>query len=211
MIFSISVPILLLGLALPETRGRSLLSRRGLTVAFAILGTDVTALAIIVYRLGNFWMGWPLLLLSFAAIGPLVYLARRAPTSILHAHTALPVRGPRMMAVAGFLFYPSVLLTGFLAIDAMLPPVAVFIMVIAVQGLFLLWVTRVGGSWGNERQLVALTFGLILPIAIGGVLAEIRLPLALVADLAMVLFFRKLWRMHSPAGSPDASGRELVK
>ncbi len=205
MVFSISVPILLLGLALPETRG-SLLSRRGLTAAFAILAADVTALVFIVYRFENFWMGWPLFLLSFAAIGPLVYLAHRAPASILHARTTLPLKGARTMVVIGFLFYPSVLLTEFLAIDAMVPPVVVFFMIIAVQGLFLLYVTRVAGFWGNERQLVAFTFGIILPIAIGGIVAEIRLPFTLVADIAMVLFFRKLWRRCAP----DVSRTELV-
>lgn len=41
MIFSISLPILLLGLALPETRGKSLLdSGRKINTAFAILGAD---------------------------------------------------------------------------------------------------------------------------------------------------------------------------
>ena len=63
MIFSISVPILLLGLALPGTRGKSLVSRRGLTVAFVILAADVLTLILVINRFSNFWMGWPLFLL----------------------------------------------------------------------------------------------------------------------------------------------------
>ncbi len=39
MIFSISLPILLLGLALPGTVGKSLLSRRGIRVAYTVLGS----------------------------------------------------------------------------------------------------------------------------------------------------------------------------
>ncbi len=50
------------------------------------------------------------------------------------------------------------------------------------------------GSRHNERNLLAFALGLILPIAAFGVLAEITLPLTLLADLVMVLFFRKLWR-----------------
>ncbi|MDA4114782.1 MAG: hypothetical protein OK474_12130 [Thaumarchaeota archaeon] len=44
MIFSISIPILLLGLALPATRGKSLLSRRGIVAVAAILTADVASL-----------------------------------------------------------------------------------------------------------------------------------------------------------------------
>ena len=108
------------------------------------------------------------------------------------------------MAAIGFLFFPSVLLTEFLEIAAMVPPVIVFIMVIVVQALFLFYLIRMMGSWANERQLVAFTFGLILPLAIGGVAAEIHLPLTLAADLAMVLFFRKLWSNYSSAGPPGS-------
>ena len=50
MIYSISLPILLLGLALPKTVGRSLLSKRKITIAFAILIIDVLALILVVVR-----------------------------------------------------------------------------------------------------------------------------------------------------------------
>ena len=44
MIFSISLPILLLGLAVPRTRGESLLSRRGVRVVSVVLAVDVAFL-----------------------------------------------------------------------------------------------------------------------------------------------------------------------
>lgn len=53
------------------------------------------------------------------------------------------------------------------------------------------------GEHGNERGLLSLSLGLILPIVAIGVVAELTLPLTLLADLAMVLFFRKLWIGYS--------------
>jgi len=71
-----------------------------------------------------------------------------------------------------------------------------FLMVAFVQALYLLYVLRVGGSSENERQVIGLAFGLILPIAFIGLIATIAFPLALAGDLAMVLFFRMLWRRY---------------
>jgi len=63
------------------------------------------------------------------------------------------------------------------------------------------------GSWRNGRNRVAFAFGLVIPIAVIGVLAEAPLPLTLVADAVMVAFFIKLWRgMPGEAtGGPGSS------
>ncbi len=200
MIFSISLPILLLGLALPGTRGRSLLSRRGIRVVYVILGVDVSVLFLFILRAESFWMGWPIFISSFAAIGFLVLVAYRVPAGILSARSDEPRLGPRRMAIVGALFYPAVLVTEFFGIGVSVPAGVDFVLVIALQGLFLVYVVRVMGSRHNERNLLAFALGLILPIAVFGVLAEIRLPLTLLADLVMVLFFRKLWRKFPSRG-----------
>ncbi|MGP8056763.1 MAG: hypothetical protein ACLP9K_04075 [Nitrososphaerales archaeon] len=80
-----------------------------------------------------------------------------------------------------------------------------FVLVIIVQALFLVYVIRKVGAQGNERRLLSLSLGLMLPIATIGVAAELALPLTLLADLAMVLFFRKLWGKHG--GPSNAAGR----
>jgi hypothetical protein len=196
MIFSISIPILLLGLALPSTRGRSLLSRRGIVGVFAILAVDVTGLFLLIYFAVGFWMGYPVLLGSFLAIGILAYLAQHAPSRRPLARTALPLKRPRTMFALGVIFYPTALIAESFGMGLHLPAFLVFILVIVVQGLFLVYVVRVIGHSSNELQQVAFTFGLVIPIAAIGLIATIGFPVALAGDLVMVLFFRKLWRRY---------------
>jgi len=206
MVFSISLPIMLLGLAVPRTNGESLLSRRGLRVAAAVLGVDVAFLFVLVSRVDNFWMGWPVFVGSIIAMTFLVFAARRVPARILHATGGLPRLGPKSIGLIGALFYASVLLAEGLGMGAGLPAVVDFVLVAAVQGLFLVSVLRVVGSRENERSLVALSLGLVVPIAAIGVISELPLPLALLPDLAFVLFLRMLWKEYpaSPSSGADA-------
>ncbi|MGI0084449.1 MAG: hypothetical protein ACREBQ_05140, partial [Nitrososphaerales archaeon] len=193
MIFSISLPILLLGLALPETRGKSLLSsRRKINTTFTILGFDVSSLFLLVLLGERFWMGWSVFLSSFLAIGALVYLAHRVPANILRGRSEVPKRSPAMMAVIGAMFYPAVLLTEFTGIDVGLPAILVVGLVVTVQALFLICVLTTMGRSANERQLISLALGLVLPIALFGVASQIGLPIVLLADLGMVIFLWKL-------------------
>ena len=201
MIFSISIPILMLGLALPATRGRSLLSRRGIVVVAVILMADVVSLFLVILLVEHFWMGTAVFVLSLAAMGGLVLMARLAPSGVPLATTRLPRRRPRTMAMLGAVFYPAVLLTEFIAIGNRDPASIDFFLVLLVQGLFLVYVLRVIGSSGNDRQVISLAFGLILPIAAIGLIATAALPLVLVPDTVMVLFFVKLWRAYGRAGA----------
>ena len=197
MIFSISLPILLLGLALPQTRGKSLLdSRRKINTTFAILGVDVFALFLLVLLGEHFWMGWSVFLSSFVAIGALVYAAHRVPATILRARSELPKRSPVVMGITGAIFYPAILLTEFTGIGVNLPAFLVVGLVIAVQAIFLIYIMTTMGRSANEKQLISLALGLILPIAIFGLVSQIRLPIVLLADLAMVIFFWRLLRQY---------------
>ena len=205
MIFSISLPILLLGMALPETKGRSLLSSRGVTTALVILGFDVFFLLIFVVRAVGFWMGWPVFMFSLVAIGILVYSGHRAPADLLKARTVRPRRGPVFFCVAGLAFYTSVLLTENVGMTVGLPAALVAPLVVLVQALFLFCVAGAIGASGNERELLAFSLGLILSIAPFGVLAQYRLPLPLAADFIMILFFVKLWRNYARPDSRPAS------
>ena len=55
----------------------------------------------------------------------------------------------------GAFFYTSVLIAEFVGMGAGLPAAADFVLVIAVQGLFLIAVLRLFGSRGNERVIIA--------------------------------------------------------
>jgi hypothetical protein len=197
MIYSITIPIVLLGLALPHTRGKSFLTGSRLPTTVTILGIDVIALFVFVYAVEHFWMGTPVFLGSFVAIGVLVYLAHRSPPSFAGPKTTAPTSGPGVLFVLGVVFYPAVLLTEGLGEYVGLPAAIDFFLVIAVQSLFMVFVLRRIGSQNNERQAIALALGLILPIATIGLLVEIRLPVILLADAAFFLFFRKLLRRYS--------------
>jgi hypothetical protein len=201
-VFSISLPILLLGLAVPRTRGASLLSRRGLLVASVVLGVDVAFLFLLVARVSNFWMGWQVFASSLLAMALLAVVARRVPAGEIHAASGPPRLGPRAMAAIGVFFYTSVLLAEGLGMGASLPAAVDFVVVVALQGLFLIGVLRVAGSTENERNLIAFAVGLAVPIAAIGVISELPLALALLPDVAFVLFLRGLWAEYPAAARP---------
>jgi hypothetical protein len=202
MIFSISLPIMLLGLAVPRTRGASLLSRRGLRVVSIVLGVDVVFLFLLVTRIDHFWMGWPVFVGSLIAMVILVLAAHRVPAGVIHATSELPRRDPRTLGIVGAFFYTCVLLAGGLGMGAGLPPAGDFILVVAVQGLFLVGVLRFIGSRENERNLIALSLGLIVPIAAIGVISELSLPLSLLPAIAFILFLRMLWKQYPSLPPP---------
>jgi hypothetical protein len=206
MIYSVSIPILILGLALPETNGRRFLEGRKLLATILILVVDVLSLFLLVTLGVKFWMGTPILTGSFAAIALLVLTARRARTDMLQARPVNPRAGPRRMGVLGAVFYPSVLLVEFLVKGTGAPAMIDFVLVIVVQGLFLFYILRVAGSVNNERNLVALAFGLVLPIAAFGVISQAAFPVPLLADLVMAAFFFRLFRAM-PGGLPTPASR----
>jgi hypothetical protein len=200
MIFSITIPIVLLGLALPYTHGEPLLSGRKLPATIAVLVIDVIVLMLFVFGITKFWMGTPVFIGSLLSIAALVYAAHRIPADSVRPTTNHPVRGPKAMLAIGIAFYPCVLLTEGLGEASGLPAAIDFPLVVAVQALFLVYALRSIGSQGNERHSIALALGLILPIAVFGVAAEIALPVILFADLAFALFIRKLLHKY-PTGS----------
>jgi len=197
-LWSISLPILLLGLALPETAERNLLSKRGTTGAVAILAIDVILLMIIVNHASGYWMGGPILLLSLLSIGGLIWAARRVSAGALASRDGKQGHSDRKLVVLGISFFPVVLLSQGLGNGSGLPAVVDFVWVIFAQALYLRYLTR--RSWLNrERGMVALALGLIIPIAVFGVLAELALPMTLLADVALVLFFRRLRAKYTPS------------
>jgi len=206
MIYSISIPIMVLGLALPETNGKRFLEGRKLAAAFVILGADVFALFLLITLGIKFWMGMPVLIGSFGAIAALVILARWVKADVARARPGLPSMGPRRMVALGAVFYPCVLLTEFLVKGEGAPALVDFALVVAVQGLFLACVLRVAGSTGNERNLVALALGLILPIAVFGAISEASFPVSLLADLVALAFFFRLFKAMPERGMNSIKG-----
>jgi hypothetical protein len=205
-LWSISVPILLLGLAVPETKAKRLLSRRGTMVTITILGIDVLFLMVIVNHATGYWMGFPILLASVLSIAALVWTARRAsPTALIPPSDASEASERKLLAI-GVSFFPAVLLSQSLGEGANVPAAVDFVLVILIQAAYLWYLTR----WGwrdNAKGRLSLSLGLLIPIMVFGVVAELSLPLTLLADGAACLLFRELWAFYSPGTnkSPTAN------
>jgi hypothetical protein len=194
-IFSIAMPIVLLGLALPHTNGERFLQGKKLHTTVAILILDVIALMLFVYGLAKFWMGDTVFVGSLVAIAILVYMAWRAPRDFGLAKVGGRLGGPRTTFVVGVALWPVAVLSQSIPESAGVPAALDFILVIVVQTLFMVYILRAFSS-DNDRREIIMAVGLILPIAIFGVIAELALPVILLADAAFVLFFRKLLRKY---------------
>jgi hypothetical protein len=205
MIYSVALPMLLLSLALPETKGKSFLKSNQIYLTLCVLGVDMSILFAFVNLGSHFWMGWPVFLGSWVAIAALVSAARKAPAGLLSARSQLPRTGPRTAFLMGLFFFASILFPEYLMMGAGIAPAAAIMVMYSLEGLLLAWILRNIGQENNERVKVALSFGMLVPIAVFGVLAEIQLPATLLADLLMVLFIRMLWRrcaLPQTAGAP---------
>ena len=208
-VFSISLPILLLGLALPETSGVRLLGRRQAPATLFILVLDVLLLMAIVNRASGYWMGLPILAGSLAAIGVLVWAARRASPRSLILGAGPRIASKRALAAVGVSFLPAVFLSQGLAQYAGIPAAADFFLVLVAQALFPAYLAK--RTWVRPRGTVALVLGLVFPVALIGAASQLAFPLVLLADLALALFLRSLWRAGPEAGaapfSPPESSR----
>lgn len=207
MVYSVALPILLLNLALPETGGRSLLRSDQVSITLGVLGADVLVLFALVNMGSHFWMGWPVFIGSWVAIAALVSAARMAPAGLISARSQLPKTGPRTAFLMGLLFFASILFPEYLMMGAGIAPAATIVVMCSMEGLLLAWVLRSIGQDENERIKVALSFGMLVPIAVFGVLAELPFPVTLLADLLMVLFIRMLWRRFAPRQKPGVLAR----
>ncbi|MCI4346196.1 MAG: hypothetical protein L3K07_05530 [Thermoplasmata archaeon] len=195
-VFSVSLPIFLLGTALPETAHRPLVARRGLFLAGSALVLDVGLLLAITRFGAGFWMGAPLFVLSLGAIGLLVLAAYLAPTSFRWPFPARRPWGTKSMAFVGALLFPIVLIGEALSGSVDAPPA---LLLLALAGLYLAYlaiaVWQLSGL-GRERARIAFAFGLILPLLVFGALSQLGVPVFLLADLLFLLFFRHLLRLH---------------
>jgi hypothetical protein len=202
IIYSIGLPILLLGLALPRTRGRSLIGRRGIVVAFLSVAATTAVESWIVYSSDHFWIGVPLLLSALASIAALVYLAYRVPARLLTSPAVSPTLSPRVAILIGFAVFPIAFLLEYLFTATTVPPPLIIAIEVAAF-LGLLDVARRGvGRERNEYVLVNLAFGFVLWQCVFGFLLTIGLPYTLPLIAVAVWFFVRLRRRYAPSSAP---------
>ncbi len=202
-LFSISLPVLLLGLTLPATRGRRLLSKRGVLVTAVIGAADVGLSIFLDYRVVNFFAGLPLLLGAVGVIAALVFLAFSVPRDLLTPRRPFPSARPVTFVAVGLLYFLSAELAWQLPVRLSLPPFVAITLMLAVGGGWLVWVLYTVGQSKNEAQQVALATGCYAPILIFGTLGQISFPLVVVGDLAFLALLAILWRTYAPMdGTP---------
>jgi len=195
VVLSVGLPIALLGLALPETRGRPLLSRRALRTAVATYAIDLLTLMLI----ANYWRTAPEWIVGAAVVAGVLWIAaRKLPRGSLDPPLERPAYSPSACLVLGLAYFPLLLLVPAVGGDARLPAGLTGTLDLLAAGL-LFWTVRRGlGRTGNEAQLTMLALGATLPIAAFGLLAQLRLPLVLGVDVLYGLFFYRLWTRYRP-------------
>lgn len=203
VVYSISLPILLHGWALPETRGKSLLSRRGVGVTFGILAVDVVVLEAFVARVDHYWYGVPILVGSLGAIALLVLIARRLPAGLVRPILRAPGL-PRwaLFPLGVSLLAGTFLIEGIHGAAVYWPTVTILALLLFYAAL--LWVVRRGvGPASNVRGVVVFAAGALSFLMLFGILSEFLVPVVVAADVAAGLFLYHLWRRYpDPAAFP---------
>jgi len=207
-VFSVAVPLFLLDQALPEIRGRSILTDRELVpTAVAYLAT-IGALGF-AFASHIYWMGTPVLLGALVAIAGLVLLARRLPPDLLRLPDRRPTAGPRALFLGGATIFPILLLGPGLA-STVHPPIPLLVLVAPA-----LWTVYAAillphlGRVDGEAARIALAAGIVSPLVVSGefvglVKGAVGLPLVVLVDALALLF---LWRLYQGAAHPSAPVR----
>jgi len=202
VVYSIGLPILLLGLALPQTQGRSLLARRGVATCFTSLIVATSLEAVIVYRAFHFWMGFALLSGSIVAIAVLVVAAYLLPHNAWRPATVLAKLSPLAAGSCGFLVFPVLFLLEYVVPATGAPPALIIALEVGSLTAMLEAVRRTVGRGRKEYVLVNLAYGFVLWQAVFGILLTLGIPYTLPLVGLAVWFFMRLRRAYAPRPSP---------
>ncbi|MFY9716809.1 MAG: hypothetical protein WAK40_02595 [Thermoplasmata archaeon] len=214
VIYSIGLPILLLGLALPGTRGHSLLEGRQVPLVFASLAASTALETVLVWGEFRFWMGIPLLIGSLVAIAALTLAGRRAPRELWAPSRERPWLPSWATFAIGFGFFPIAFLFEYGLGPHHLPAALLLVIELATLGLLGELLRRGIGRRRNARLVVDLAFGFVAWQALFGLLLTLVLPYTIPLVVVMVWFFVRLRRAYPadpappPAGAMGGAGAE---
>ena len=130
---------------------------------------------------------------SMLAIGGLIALARRIPTT-LGLPMGIVATGTRRLVILGLLFFPAVILTGGVSSGLGVSPVVPVVLDLAFAYLLIRTLRRSVRATDNDREELALSFGLVMPIILFGFIASAGV--TLLADTGFLLFMRRLWKQN---------------
>ena len=191
--FLLSIPIFLLGPILPGLKKKNLGFGRGIGACITALTID----SIFLQGIVNYDPGVLLLLFSGLVITILVLAARKLPGDFLKTRFSQPRLSPRKFAILGALLFPASLFAGSIGAGVNAPPFITGLLEITVSMVILVKAFRSMGNSNNQDCKVALGVGLIIPVAIFGLIASFTFavnPLIVLGDLFFIFFSRRLWR-----------------
>jgi hypothetical protein len=198
-VFSITLPLLLFELALPERKGQPLLGiRSGMIVAGILLVDVLFLMRVVTARVEHFFMGIPTLLASITVIAACVLLGYLLPATAFSPRSVYPKTKPWVMipvGMYGILFFIMAAIGKALNLPMYLTLLAIFLLVGSFLAMVMQWI----GKTHNQRHLIALTIGLILPLVIVGIFQELPFPVVLVLDLPFTWFLIRLWKDAPPS------------
>jgi hypothetical protein len=195
IVFSVGLPILLLGLALPETRGRPLLSGRQIPLALLVYALDI---GVLVFATG-YWRTAPWLLVAAVVLAGILYaVTHRLPHGTLDPTTPGPRLASGWFFGLGIAFYPILLLVPGVGDAVSLWAPATIAVELLLSGALFLFVRREVGRGDNEAALTMLALGALAPIVAIGLVSQLFLPVVIVPDVLFGLFFYALWTHYRP-------------
>lgn len=201
VVVSIAVPLALLDIALPETRRRSLLDLRQIRLVFGIFLADVVVLTSALQLAQKFEIGAIRMAGCVLAIVGLIWLARALPRELGAPPSARPTGSNARMFFLGLAFFPGFLFMEFGSDALHLPPWVAIAGLAALTGLIAVGVRQGIGRAENDRHLLALVTGLLVPVGAFGALLNLPLDTILVVDALAGAGLWWLWR-HRPEADP---------
>lgn len=208
-VFSVALPILLLDLALPETRGKSLLTLPEIRWAIAGLSVDAAGTLYFVGYVRNFYAGPVLWIGCLAAIGILVFASSEVKADLLLPTGTLPTTRPlTMFAFAVGFFVVFTFGADAMASNGVAPVIIIFFLLIT-GSLALRWVVGHVGRKGNALVLVALCTGLVAVLMPQGFFGQLGTGMGIApvvaGDLLVAALLAYLWNKHSHESAATAT------
>jgi hypothetical protein len=200
-VYSIALPLLLLGIVYPETKGRPIVGTRGLAIVATVFLADVGILGAVVPSRPSLVLA----ALFLGVIGGLILLAWRLPSALLRPRPGRTLGSLATFGWLGAAWFPLWLLVGSVLPHTAIPAVgAGIVLVLGELGVYAVILHRIRA---DDAERAALTFatGMIAILLLWGVLLVFAAdPVALVLDVAMLY---GLYRLRGPvwARTPPAA------
>jgi hypothetical protein len=201
-LFSVSIPILFLDLALPMTRGRALLDSREIAIAFYALCVDAFVTCFFVYRVTGFLAGPALWGACLGSIAFLAVAAWALPRDLFRPATQISRAGAFPFAALGLAFVWILGLGQAVLVHIRVWPPLIVVYLLGVAAAALTYVLRnIGRNY--SLQVVALAGGLVISLIPMGFFGQLTtgpgiIPVVFI-DAMTVAFVLYLSRRYAPA------------